>query len=356
MPRLSAAAVRRRPGMFVGDTEDGSAQLHMLLELLANTIDLHLAGRLDRVQIQLRIDGSICVQDYGPGFPSHDCGEINFIERALTCHRDEPTLDGHRPHEHLTSLGVGLFPVCALASAMRVESFCGGRSVRQDFARGVATSALVELGACERSGTVLSFTPDPEIFGESAIETGKVLERLRELAMLLPKIKFEFQDQRLYKIHQPQGVRALLPDASTAHPELSVIQSHEQIEVEVHARFSEFGGTTIHSFANVIKTTGGSHHRGFLLGLAAGLRRRHPAALRGVRSERICRAFNVGVNAVIRVRLQDPKWAGPTRERLNSPVVSHVVKKVTSEAFARLLGAHRELAEQLLAVILARRN
>lgn len=116
--RIDIAVVRERPGMFVGATDDGSGVLHMALELVANALDQHLAGRCSRVAIEIAPDGAITVIDDGPGLPADGGAGLPPLHDLLTHVWTRPTVDGHRPHVHLGLGGMGLFVVNALSERL----------------------------------------------------------------------------------------------------------------------------------------------------------------------------------------------------------------------------------------------
>jgi DNA gyrase subunit B len=166
-------AIRRRPGMYVGDTHDGSGLVHMLWEVVANALDEHLAGHCDRIAIEVAEDGAIGVEDNGRGIRLDDVDGVSFAEKALTSFHAGPTLDGHAPHEHIGTRGVGLFAVCALSSRLELQVSRGGRCWRQRFERGLAVSTLQVTGSTETTGTRIVFAPDPGIFAGAGLNRGR---------------------------------------------------------------------------------------------------------------------------------------------------------------------------------------
>src|SRR5262245_52778669 len=111
-------AVRARPGMYIGDVHDGSGLLHMVWEIVGNSLDQFLAGKATRIGVDLEPDGTVVVEDDGPGMPVHDLDGMPFAQAALTRMHDTATMDGHRPHEHLGLRGVGVFVVNMLSERL----------------------------------------------------------------------------------------------------------------------------------------------------------------------------------------------------------------------------------------------
>src|SRR5262245_18633865 len=120
-PLTDVDAIRKRPGMYIGDSADGSGLAHLVWELVANSLDQHLAGRCSWVEVVLQQDGSVVVEDDGPGIPLVDADGLPFAEIALTRFHTRPTFDGHAPHEHIGRYGVGLFVVNALSSHLTLD-------------------------------------------------------------------------------------------------------------------------------------------------------------------------------------------------------------------------------------------
>lgn len=175
-------AVRKRPGMYVGSIDESGIH-HMVLELIGNVVDLHLAGCATILRVDLA-DTSITISDDGPGF------EPAKFEEAFTTVHYAGTLDAHWPHVHLTStmLGVGVAIVNALSESLLVESTYEGVRRTRTFSRGKPTSAT----RVERSnikGTSVRFQPDRDMFGAARFQRSAIESRLRQLASLVPRLE-----------------------------------------------------------------------------------------------------------------------------------------------------------------------
>lgn len=245
--------------MYIGDTRDGSGLWHMVWEVVANAIDEHLAGYCARISVEIGADGSLTLEDDGRGMPVHEIEGVTFAERAMTSLHKTPTMDGHRPHEHVGVMGVGVFVVCALSRELELHIYREGRHLSQRFQRGIAISRLEDHGAASVTGTRVTFVPDSSIFRDIWIDPGPIAARLRELSFLLPNLVLQFRDLRHHVFHQPMGllahVAAVAPDAVLdtfgASGEVS------KIRVEVAARWEDHPWSQIESFANVERTTDG---------------------------------------------------------------------------------------------------
>ncbi len=357
MPSTALDSVRRRPGMYVGDTHDGSALLCMVWEVIANALDQHLAGHCTQIRLELSPDGAITVEDDGRGFPLHDCDGVSFPEKALTTPHATATLDGHAPHEHVGLRGVGLFPVCALSSALQLDVFREGKLFSQRFERGVAVSSMCEIGTATRTGTRLTFVPDPLIFSNTWLDSEPLSRRLREMSFLLPALTLRFIDHREHRLHEPRGLLAYVdtkaPDNDElAAPTFSAAEVVGKIRVEVAAKWRRAGGYSVESFANIERTTdGGTHVRGLILGLIQGLKRAAPGACAGKTLAEIEPAVSRGLAAIVCVRLDDPTFGEPTRSRLITPEAKAAVTACVANAFAAFLSTENALRKRLAAAV-----
>lgn len=350
----SLEAIRRRPGMYIGNPWDGSGLAHLLWEVVANALDEHLAGHCDRIAIEVGEDGAISVEDNGRGIRVDEIDGVSFAERALTSFHTGPTLDGHAPHEHIGTRGVGLFVVCALSEWLELQVCRDGRRYGQRLERGVAVSMLRESGVADTTGTRLVFAPDPQIFSNTGLDPRPVLARLREMACLFPRLTLAFKDRRAHVLHEPDGLAAYVRASGAflgAEPLTDTFvctSSDESILVEVAALWCRSPGTSLDSFANVMRTTdGGTHVDGLLRGLVSGVRQALPDACRGRRRADIERALTSGLSAVVCVRLDDPAYGRPTKDRLSSPRVAAVVERCIAAPFAAYLRSEPVLLARL---------
>ena len=348
-PMHDAESIRSHPGMYIGDTSDGSGLMQMLWEVVANSLDEHLAGRCSTVRIELDGD-EVSVEDDGRGIPLEPINGIPFAQHALTSFHDSPTLDGHAPHEHIGMGGLGLFPVCALSSELRLVVRRNGRSFSQQFARGLATSSLRDDGPTESRGTRITFVPDSAIFKSVKLDAARVANRLHELAFLLPKLTLSLREERLHTFYEPDGLLALVrsklsPDV-LAPSALFASKTLGQINVEIAAVWNPSRVASVDSFANIERTSdGGTHVRGFRSGLLSGLKRAAPDLCTGHRARELNRVLGNGLVAVVCVRLRDPTYGQPTKARLVTPEAFRVVMRCTADAFAEYLHQKREVLE-----------
>lgn len=340
----SIDAIRKRPGMYVGDTHDGAGRLQLLWELLANAFDEHLSGACDVIRVEIDAEGAFIVEDNGRGMRVHDVDGLPFAQVALTRFHDAPTLDGHAPHEHLGPRGVGLFPVCVLSEHLALRVFREGREYVQAYARGKPLSPLADVGPTRRQGTCVRVLPDREIFGDLPVETDAITTRLHELSCLFPGLTLHFVDRRERRFHVPDGLSGMLGIAlrkeglCLEEAPFTCAGLVDGIRIEVVAAWTSRYDTRVESFANVCRTTdGGTHVAGLLRGLVHGARQSASLSAADKPARDIERAIGQGLRAVVCVRLADPVYARPTRDRLVTPEVSEAVTKTVAPAFAAWL-------------------
>lgn len=327
--------VRRRPGMYIGDVHDGTGLHHMLWEVVANAVDLHLAGKATHLSV--RFDGDwVEVQDDGPGFPLDQParhGGRSVAEIVLTTLHCGATYDGHFPHVHLTLAhhGVGLAAVNALSAELELETRTRGGVYRARFARGEVVEPLTRVGASDRTGTRMRFRPDPEIFTSVAFDHTVVRERLKEVAYLNPMLTVELDGERF---RQRDGIAAWVYDLAAARgaPPTQRVRRmsgyRHQVHVDVALTWLDEGPAEVLSFASQAPTIDGRHLRGFWEGLKRALAPE-------LTSRAFQKRFGPGLVAVVHAGLYDPVFAGPTRERLQSPEAQKAVREIVEEGITR---------------------
>src|ERR1700736_1172230 len=151
-----------RPGMYVGDTDDGTGLLSLVLEVVANALDQWLVGRCKRIAVHIDSDGLITIEDDGPGLQANGGDSVPPLAALLEEISVRPTVDGHRPHVHLGIGGMGLAVVQRLCDRFELVSVRDGELVRADYARGVSTGPIIVESSTQPNGTCVRFHPDPE--------------------------------------------------------------------------------------------------------------------------------------------------------------------------------------------------
>lgn len=317
--------IRKRPGMYIGDTDGPEGRHHLLWELIENVIDQHVAGQATELHVTLGPGTWVTVKDDGPGIPIEPRPDGRpIIESVFT----QLHAGGrHTAHGQLRRgwYGVGLAAVSALSARVEVETTRNGIRWAQAFERGERVAPLRRVGPTSLEGTTIRFCPDPMIFRDVTLDPALVGTRLEELAWLNPHLRVVFQERRI------RGRGGLLGWATTlANERGAVVCSHGiermcgDINVEIGLAWNATGKPIIRSFVNVRPTTGGTHVAGLFEGFFEYARRRNsPARM----PAHVREAILPGLVATLHVCLPCPNF-GPSRSRLRSTEAVAAVKAV----------------------------
>lgn len=303
-------SVRQRPGMYF--RSGGAGIVDLVLEVVANGVDLVLAGTATLISVEVGDSGAITVRDDGPGLPVHATGDGRpLVEEVFTVLHRTPTADGHYPHVHLAG-GFGLAPVTAACRSVEVETNCPDGVFQSAFAPGMVTSPLVRVGPATGSpGTTIRLHPDSAVFGGSEVDRVLLRERLRALAWIHPGLVTEFDGERFGPV---ADLTALFDEvrggAVLLHPEPFHVQAHKGRSF-AHVTLGwqrERVRSRVRAYCNFREMTEGGTH---LLGLEEGLRRAlNRTPINGILE---------GLVAALHVVMLDPDVGGPTRGRLDNP-------------------------------------
>ncbi|MFB7948075.1 DNA gyrase subunit B [Kitasatospora phosalacinea] len=308
-------AVRKRPGMYVGST--GERGLHDLLyEALAPAAEAVLLGRASRIDVALTADGGARV--------AHDGRPEDELPRRLTTCWTPPPPTGSRVS--VSFFAVDLFVVNALSTRLTVVEHRDGVAVHHAYARGELADGPTETGPTDRTGTAITFHPDPEIFETTSFDHDTVAERLHELAFLNRELDITLTDERTTpprteRFHHPAGLADFtthLGGDPTATLTVETTDEHMGGTLDVALSWTGHGG--VRCYANSRRTGGGTHLEGFRDGLTAALNRPDLPA---------------GLTAVVSVKLDDPNYLGCTRDML----ANHPVRARTAAAVHRAVEA-----------------
>ena len=344
-------AVRKRPGMYIGPTDINGLH-NMIREIVDNSVDEALAGYADRINIIIRDDYSVTVEDNGRGIPVgiHPAKGVSALELAATVLHAGGKFDADSYKVSSGLHGVGLSVVNALSEWMRIEVHKDGQLWIQEYEAGLPRAAVAPVGSTDRQGTFTSFLPDVEIFREGIDYQFKALsQRFREMAYLTKGLRFHFVDERADKevnFYFEGGiksyVRHLNKDKNVLHKQPFYIERvANNVSVEVALQYTEtFDTDSIYAFANNINNAdGGSHLSGFRTALTRVINSyaRSKSLLKENEANLTGDDVREGLTTVISVKLQDPQFSSQTKEKLVSPEASSAVASVFGDAFAAWL-------------------
>jgi DNA gyrase subunit B len=363
-------AVRRRPGMYIGGTDQRG--LHQLVtEIADNCIDEAMAGHCDRIWIHFAKDGSVTIRDNGWGIPvdKHAGTGKSALETVMTVLHAGGKFGGQVYKVSGGLHGVGASVVNALSKQMWVEVRRGGKLYRQEYERGIPTSGVRTVKESwykgpdtqnfAESGTTSCFLPDDEIFHELEIDASLLLNRFREYAYLTKGIWLTFVDEKSgvdltfyfeggiqsYVRHLNKGREVLFPRPIYIEREVSGITV--ECAIQYNASFNE----SVSSFANCINTIdGGSHMTGFRTALTRVLNdyARKNKFLKDDDSNLTGEDVREGLTAVVSVKLPEPQFEGQTKTRLGNPEVKGIAESAVAEGLSQYLEEHPSDARRII--------
>ena len=338
-------AVRKRPGMYIGDTNIGGLH-HMIYEVVDNSIDEAMAGYCDTIDVEITSEGSCIVSDNGRGIPVdiHPTEKIPAATVVLTVLHAGGKFDKDTYKVSGGLHGVGVSVVNALSKKLVATIKRDGNIYRQEFAKGIPTTELEKIKTTNCTGTTIEFWPDGEIFEILEFDDEILSKRFRELAYLNPKITINFKDNRTGRdehFHFEGGLESFVNDMNKApaiSKAVSFSDSADDVMVDFALMYNETYSENLLSFVNNIKTPdGGTHEAGFRAGLTRAITNYVAANAAAREKDTKITGDDVreGLIAVISVKVPEPQFEGQTKGKLGSSYVKPIVQKMAFEVLSK---------------------
>ncbi len=353
-------AVRRRPGMYIGSTDQQGLH-HLLYEIVYNSIDEAMAGYCTCCAVTIHQDNSVTVTDNGRGIPvdTHPVTNVSALETVMTRLHAGAKFGGRTYSVSSGLHGVGASVVNALSAWLVVEVRRQGKVYRQEYQYGKPVSELKVLGDTTESGTTITFLADSQIFGEMDYDFDTVRQRLKELAFLNKNLEISLRDERsdreltfLFEGGIASLVRRFNKDRQVLNREpVYIVGTSNGTQVEVALQYNDGFAESTLSFANCVNTVdGGSHLTGFRSALTRVLNdyARKNKLLKDSEPNLIGEDVRDGLTAVISVRLPEPQFEGQTKTKLGNPEVKSVVEAVVADGLTQYLEQHPDEAKAII--------
>jgi len=358
-------AVRRRPGMYIGGTDQRGLH-HLVYEIIYNSIDEAMAGCCDKILVILREDGGVTVEDNGRGIPVgiHHATGVSALETVMTVLHAGAKFGGRTYQVSGGLHGVGASVVNALSSYFCCNVRRDGKVYQQEYRQGIPQGPVTEIGKADGTGTTITFYADEEIFGKAGYDFDIISERIREMAYLNRGLQITIKDERTgdENSHKEQtfyfegGITSFVRHLNRGrtvrhvHP-IYIDKEVNSTIVELALQYNDGFNESVFSFANCVNTVdGGTHLTGFRSALTRVLNdyAHKNKLLKDDEPNLTGEDVREGLTAIISVKLHEPQFEGQTKGKLGNIEVKSQVESVVGEGLSGYLEEHPDEARRII--------
>ena len=353
-------AVRLRPGMYIGSTDQRGLH-HLVYEIVYNSIDEAMTGFCSKILVLLKEDGAVSVEDNGRGIPVevHPATNVSALETVMTILHAGAKFGGHTYQVSGGLHGVGASVVNALSSWVCCNVRRDGKIYQQEYRQGIPQGEVTEVGQSSDTGTSIIFYADEEIFGKARYDFNALSERIREMAYLNKELEITIRDEKkdseltFYFEGGITGfVRHLNRNRAVRHPRpIYITKSVNSTIVEAALQYNDGFSETVFSFANCVNTVdGGNHLTGFRSALTRVLNdyAHKNKFLKEDEPNLTGEDVREGLTAIISVKLAEPQFEGQTKAKLGNIEVKSQVESIVGEGLSLYLEEHPDEAKRII--------